>query len=169
MNIEIVQEYARDKLYGKALNKRISRIPEDYWICVMDLDAMFLYPNQPDLMYEAIETHPDTTLFTCSTNRAWGQQVSPEGDITKHIKIAHEKAKERIYKPISGVIPAFFWLFHHKVWRKHPFDDKPIISGDSFDTRWCRTLPGRKMRIEHLYIWHTYRIDKYHRDYKHLK
>lgn len=162
--------YAQDKRYGKVLNDCVSITPQDSWICIRDRDTMYLDPNSGDLLYEAIRDNPDCKFFTCSTNRVFGQPLSDNTDILNHFKKTFEKREEKSYIEVTGVVPAFFWLFHRSVWEENKFDELPIIANHmSFDARWTKRLNIKKIRIEHLYIFHFYRLNKHHREYSHLK
>ena len=166
-----VQAYASDKLYGKALNNHIQHLPDDCWVIVRDLDTLPLTSHAMKLCEQAIIDRPDVDLFTCATNRVYGQGLSRESDIIAH----HDNASrlemgDKKYLQIKGCVPAFFWLFRKSLWLDNPFDDLPIISGNnSFDARWTKDKDWVKVRICHLFIFHFYRLNKDKSDYSHLK
>ena len=161
---------ATDKLYGKALNEHIQRFPEDSWICVRDRDTAYLPGvDSGAIMQRAIEKYPGMTLFSCSTNRSWGQKMDDNPNIIDHIHKAKEMSLNESYKPIKGIVPAHFWLFPRALWVKHPFDNNPIIHrANSFDVRWTRFMNCRKIKIEHLYLFHIYRLGSDVKSFEHL-
>lgn len=161
-----------NKLYGKALNDHIKHLPDDSWIVVMDGDACFLTDDYGKVIEQAINDNPDADLMTCKTNRAWGQGFENETDIVKIRQWAVNASQKKYYRKLKTVLPAFFWLFPKKTWIKHPFDDKPILhKGSSFDARWCFQLihsNANMVMIEHLYVFHYYRLHKDIKDKSHL-
>lgn len=163
-----ITPHAKDKRYGKALNEQIACMPEDTWVVVRDRDTMYL--RSDCVLEEAITDNPGVELFTCATNRAFGQRMLTHSDILWHWKEAQRRAEKKEYTKVSGVLPAFFWMFPRTLWQRYPFDDHPIIHDrKSFDTRWCNDLGEiPKIRIEHLYVFHFYRLQKHHKDFNHL-
>lgn len=158
---------AEDKLYGKMLNEHIQCFPDDCWICVRDDDTMYLQRDRKQIMLQAIMDKPDTDLFTCRTNRLMGQGISPDPNILNHHALAQNRKKG--YVDIKGTVPAFFWLFPKRIWIERPFDEYPIVHRNrSFDSRWTGHVNWIKRRIEHLYVFHFYRLDKDPRDHSHL-
>jgi len=166
-----ITPFSETKQYGKALNEHIKCFPDDSWICVRDQDTMFLTSTSVLLLDKAIEDNPDCQLFTCATNRSYGSLMSTNADILVSCSKAQELEKQPPrYSVLQGVVPAFLWLFPKSLWKKYPFDDLPIISGQkSFDVRWTRNMNVKKLRIENLYIFHLYRLYKERSDYSHLQ
>lgn len=163
--------YARDKRYGQVLNSHISLLPEDAWICVRDRDTMYLTPDSGDIMYEAIKKYPSADLFTCSTNRGPGQKLDPETDIREHCRTAAIRALNPCYSTYGKekVFPAYWWLFPKRTWRNNRFDNEVIITEQgTFDTRWCRDVGSMRIKIEHLYIFHLFRLYKDHGNISHF-
>ena len=160
--------FAPDKLYGRAINEHIKHLPDDSWICVRDGDTMFLTSDYGHIIQQAIIDNPGCDLFSCSTNRAFGQKMSNDPNVLTHYREAINR--EKSYTKITGIVPAFFWVFNKRHWLKYPFDEHPIIHNrKSFDVRWCRDSHKWEMlRIDHLYIFHLYRLHKPRRDYSHL-
>lgn len=164
-----IQGFCSEGRYGAHLNKHISYLPDDAWICVTDLDVATLLPDAMIHVEHAIEDHPDAVLMSCVTNRLGmprftvSDEMFEEYDIRKHIKFA-QKRPERQYSEIEGIVPGFFMLFPKSTWIKHPFDDKPlIVEGDAtFDIRWSRQIEGKKILIEGLYVFHIYRLGMPH-------
>ena len=169
--IHHISPYASDKYLGRALNAHIEPLPNDAWICVRDNDTCFLTPNSGRLIEQAIIDRPDVDLFTCATNRVYGQGLSRESDIIVHHDTASRlEMGAKKYLRIKGCVPAFFWLFRKSLWLDNPFDDLPIISGNnSFDARWTKDKDWVKVRICHLFVFHFYRLNKDKSDYSHLK
>ena len=158
---------APDKHYGRVLNEYIRCFPDDAWIIIRDQDTQYLHHESTKICYEAIADNPQCDLFSCATNRAWGQGFSNDPNILNHHKLAYNRDKK--YTTIRGIVPAFFWMFPKRLWIDNPFDDYPIIhGGKSFDTRWTQGKAWNMLRIDHLYVFHFYRLHKHHRNYAHL-
>lgn len=159
--------YAKDKRYGKVLNEHIRTTPDDAWIIVRDRDTQYLTPHAGDIPLRAIADHPDADLFTCITNRIGDKRFLYKGEfnedanIRKHHRIAYELQQYPSYTEVDGIIPAFFWLFPKRVWLKNPFDEDEMFNKDgTFDIRWTSKITGKKIRIDHLYLFHDYRMYK---------
>jgi hypothetical protein len=170
-DIFYIQAYATDKHYGRALNKHIELLPDDCWIVVTDGDTCFLSPDYGQIIAQAVQDHPEASLMTCRTNRAYGQGYNPDPDMIEHYRrsVLLSKSPKR-YTPVYSVMPGFFWLFPKSTWLKKPFDDHTLIwNFDSFDTRWCRGMGGKKYLIEHLYVFHYYRLHDKEKKIDHLK
>lgn len=166
--IYYITPFANDKRYGKALNDHIKLLPDDSYVCVRDLDTLvFSGTNLEQILMQAVKDNPETDLFTCATNRAWNYQLLRETNITWHKKEAKNRSKK--YTEITGIVPAFFWFFHKTIWIERPFDNLPIIHNRrSFDVRWTQHNLWKKTRIEHLYIFHDYRLGQPVKNYSHL-
>lgn len=168
-----ITPFSPTKHYGRALNRHISLLPKDAWVVVRDMDTMPLIPEFGNQVIEAIEDNKDASLITVNTNRVWGRPMDNNPDITHHIEKAKKLAANKSYDYIGDVIPAFCWIFPRRIWADHPFDEYPILwppkAPNSFDTRWTVGLPGTKVRANHIYLWHTYRLGRNHRNYNHLK
>lgn len=159
--------YATDKHYGRALNKHIALLPDDSWIVLRDGDTMYLTHDWGEIIEQAIIDNPTAPLMTCRTNRAYGQGFDDNPDVTHHYKKAINRPKA--YTPITTIAPSFWWLFPKRTWQANPFDDHPIIyNGDSFDTRFFRKLPPGAVMIEHLYVFHYYRLHDKTNSFRHL-
>ena len=165
--IHHIQAYSKTKHYGRALNQAISYYPDNCWLIIRDFDTM-PFDGYHEILEQAIKDNPDCRFFTCWTNRAYGLPMDRETNILNHWRNAQGRKKR--YTELKGVVPAFFWMIHKSLWTERPFDDHPIIwHGKSFDARWTKHMDEKKIRIDHLYIFHFYRLNKSHGDYGHLK
>jgi len=178
--IHILTPYREDKDLGRAYNEACVLIPDGDWICLMDIDTMFLTPDAPQMMAKYVELYPQTGVFTCFTNRishlAHEQllfnQVSDNDSILHHIEIA---TKQRNLLPQStiirrGEISGYLLLFNKETWKENKFDEG--IGCLAVDTFWSRRIirMGKDIRrMDAIYLWHSYRIWKTINDKTHLK
>lgn len=178
--IHILEPYRTDKDLGKAYNDAISLIPDEDWVCVKDIDCMFLTPDAPAMMQKYVELHPNTGVFTCFCNRVsplayeqlLGGRVSEESNMLFHIEKA--QAQRSIFPKITpilrGEISGYIMLFSKKTWLENKFDEG--IGCLAVDTYWSRRIieQGKSIvRMDGIYIWHTYRLWKAINDKEHLK
>lgn len=168
MQIRVTIPFALDKNLGRVYNEEMGLIGEDDWSCFHDHDTTFLVPDSINILYEYVKRYPDTGVFTCFTNRVstlsapqlLGGRVSDNSDITDHIKMA-ERQKKFLYQvtEINRDISGFLMLISKKVWRDFQFSEDLKCLG--VDTEWNRRLRegGKKiLRMDGLYMWHSYRL-----------
>jgi GT2 family glycosyltransferase len=162
----IITPYATDKDLGRQYNQAMAMIPDSGHACLMDIDAMFLTPEQPGIIQQYVERYPDAVL-TCYTNRIsplskqlYGGKMNEDSDIKTHIKIAATLQKnERTVKVIGNPISGFLMVVPKKVWQKVPFLEGIGCLG--VDTWFSRALHKKGVPIllmESIYIFHSYRI-----------
>lgn len=173
---------AVDFRYGKQLNQHIECFPDDSWILVTDRDSAFLGDRYSQIIHQAIQDHPDCSLFTCQTNRlrekrrCYRGEISKNRDIVEEFKIARDLERKFFkdpdfikYQEIGSHVAGLMWLFPKKTWFKNKFDNHPIFyDNQSFDVRWSNKIKGQKIMIMGLYIWHYYRMHKQKSDFRHL-
>lgn len=179
MKIHILIPFATDKDLGKAYNEGCSLVPDGDWICLLDHDVMFLTPDSINIMYGYVERNPDAGLLTCYTNRI--HPISPQllcgfGDvggtnIIHHINVA-EKQKQKLYNvtPLDKNISGFLMLFSKETWKQHPFKEGAGCLG--IDTAFWQAIVGagkKILRMDGLYVWHTYRLQNGINNKDHLK
>jgi len=161
---------------GLAYNKAISNYDNDEeWIVLKDGDVMFLTPDFGNILQEAAEIAEEfgqPALLTCRTNRihqlAKAQRHEEgfgETDIMKQIDIAESfRDKEHPFKldviendvPISGML----MMFKVKTW-KSIGGFKEGIGALGVDNDFVNRLRAEGvtiLRINRLYVWHTYRL-----------
>lgn len=178
MKIHIITPFALDKDLGKAYNEACSLVPDGDWICMLDHDVMFLTPDAINIMYEYVERNPDAGLLVCSTNRihplseqCLNANVSEVTDIAHHIKIA-EQQKHFAYDTteLNKNISGFLMLFKKDTWKQHQFKEGAGCLG--VDTAFWQSLVanGKKiLRMDGLYVWHTYRLQHGIQNKDHLR
>lgn len=164
---------------GKGINDTIRILPEDSWICLRDIDTMFLLPDQPAWLERLVEASPPYDLIGASCNRLgstyqlYGDHRSEDPDIKNHITIAREAylkwglAIEDV--PPGTPLAGFFLLFRKSLWEEIPFEERSI----QFDLIFSDTLHKKQKRLgllRGLYLFHTYRLgsDKPHQAISHL-
>jgi len=174
--IHILTPYRTDKDLGKAYNDACSLVPDGDWICLMDIDCMFLTPDAPEIMQKYVEMYPETGCFTAYTNRIsplsfeqlWNKRVSEDGEIRHHIELAMNLRSNfpSVTPVLRGEISGYLMLFSKETWEKNKFDEG--IGCLAVDTFWSRRVQDIK-RMDAVYVWHTYRIWKEMNDKTHLK
>ena len=76
---------------GKGINDTISVLPEDSWICLRDIDTMFLLPEQPAWLESIVRSNPDFDVLGASCNRLgstyqlFNNERSEDPNILHHI------------------------------------------------------------------------------------
>lgn len=165
--IHFLQYYSISKNYGAAINKACSLVPkDDDWICLTDMDTMFLRPDTGEQLFDIVEKYKGKyQLIGCVTNRLaktyqlYGDSFSEERDISKHIDIANElhNKKYAIVEPLNKVVAGCFMLFPKWVWSKFLFEENTpcfdtIFSNDILDS-------GGNIGIARgIYQFHLYRM-----------
>jgi GT2 family glycosyltransferase len=178
MQVHILKPFRVDKNLGKAYNEAMQLIPENDWACLCDLDTCFLTPDAGNILHEYAFRFPDTGIFTCFTNRVstlsvkqlLNGQVSDEENMTQHIAIAEDRKKflytvSTINRDISGML----MMVSKKVWNSYQFpEDKKCLGVDTYYNRIIRGAGLQILRMNGLYIWHTYRLKNGIKDKTHL-
>lgn len=152
---------------GKGINDTIRELPEDSWICLRDIDTMFLLPEQPAWLETLVRSNPEFDVIGASCNRLgstyqlFDRVVSEDSDIRRHIeiaKIAKNLFGMELEEVPSGVpLAGFFLLFRKSLWNEIPFEERSI----QFDLIFSNTLHAQGKRLgllRGLYLFHTYRF-----------
>jgi GT2 family glycosyltransferase len=161
--------YSLEGDYGKACNQYCAIVPNDEdWIAIKDGDVMHLTPKWGHVMQNAIDTFPNTGIFTCYTNR-----VKPKKHIARlesyndpsmatHRNIAIELVLNPIpFSEFKRVISGHFMLFKKSTWNKvGGFKEGKILGVDN-NFSWRVLMHGMKIRnINTMYVMHYYRFNE---------
>ena len=170
MKVYIRTPFSLDKRLGKAYNEAFAGVPDDDWVCLLDHDAMFLTPDAVTILHAYVHAYPKAGLFTCLTNRihplAVDQlldgEVSDVTDIRHHIRIAEKMSTIGAkITPINHVISGFLMMVSKKTWLRFPFNEELQCLGvDNEFSQRILDAGMRILRMDALYIWHTYRLSK---------
>ena len=178
MRVWIRTPFSLDKNLGKAYNEEMALIPEGDSACFIDGDVMFLTPNFGEILNKYQEFNPNAVL-TCYTNRihqlAKGQFRNDiiSTDIRDHMKIEQGYSTvTRMEGPVSG----FLLVVPKHVWNAHKFSEKNTYNPDQpnllgVDNEWTNRIRAHGvplLRMDGLYVWHTYRILSDGKDKSHL-
>lgn len=173
----ILKPYRQDKDLGAAYNRAMEMIPDGGHACLMDIDAMFLTPQQPAIIEQYVEKYPEAVL-TCYTNRIsplsrqlFNGHLNSNPDIKTHIGCAATlQTKPMKVRMIGNAISGFLMIVPKSVWKKVPFVEGIGCLG--VDTQFSRELHKRQIPIllmETIYVFHTYRIMDGVSNKEHLK
>lgn len=152
------------------------------YVCIKDIDAMFLHPSQPQRIIDYIQAYPEAGIFTCYTNRV--STLSPQllngrmSDITD-IKHWVKEAAWIIDKPIKVKtvpdyqdISGFCMVISKQTWNKVKFPEYLDRGGCiGVDTYFRRAILKAGLPVyimETIIMWHTYRLGKAITDKSHL-
>lgn len=152
---------------GKGINDTIRELPEDSWICLRDIDTMFLLPEQPAWLESLVRSDPQFDVIGASCNRLgstyqlFDRVISEDSDIRRHVEIA-KIAKNLFGMDIEEVpqdvpLAGFFLLFRKSLWNEIPFEERSI----QFDLIFSKILHEKQKRLGLLrgvYLFHTYRL-----------
>lgn len=173
--IHYLTPYRSDKNLGKAYNDAMRLIPDGDTAVLMDIDVMFLLPEQPSMIEWHVLSRPDAVL-TCYTNRISDKSpqlykgiTNPVADIREHIDIAERVARNKTIMPVSRCISGFLMVVPKSVWQRVPFPETGKCL--AVDTVWSRQVLAKGIHIglmTDIYVWHTYRLRHGIADKKHL-
>ncbi len=171
--------YRSDKNLGKAYNDAFEMVGDDDWICLRDIDTMFLTPSGPLIIEMYVKQFPDAGILTCFTNRVGNRLQMVHGamsnvrDIAFHIgraeAIQEPAIKQlkvtKLNSPISGML----MVISKRTWQDIPFMEGIGCLG--VDTEFSNQVykSGKKILLMNaLYVWHTYRLMQGAQNKKHL-
>lgn len=170
--------YSTEKNLGKAYNQEMSMIPDGDAACFIDGDVMFLTPDYGTIITKYYIQNPNSVL-TCWTNRihqlAKGQFKNDiiSSNIKDHLTIKQGvTTTTRLEGPVSG----FLLVVPKSVWKEHKFSeenkynpDQPNLLGvDNEWTNRIRSVGVPLLRMDGVYVWHTYRLLSDGKDKSHL-
>lgn len=179
--------YSTEKNLGKAYNDAIAGLTDDSHVCLRDGDTCWLTPDYGVHLAKYIELHPNAVL-TCWTNRInekaeqqakhevsyhdssrWcNEQVRDVPDMSLHLQVA-ETYKKHLYQttPLHGFVSGFCLVFPKSLWQQHKFAEKQVyedrgphnlLGVDNDWTNRVRAAGVPVLRMDGIYIWHTYRL-----------
>jgi GT2 family glycosyltransferase len=177
MKVNIMTPYAQDKNLGKAYNEAMRQIDDHDWACLIDYDVMFLTSDAGKILHDYALRFPDAGMLTCYTNRIHpsspqllGRKLSEDDQVSAHIQTA-ERMRAFLYKAteLRGNVSGFLMLIKKSVWRHVQFTEELKCLG--VDTDYWKRLKAAGysiLRMDGLYVFHTYRIRTGIYDKKHL-
>lgn len=92
--------FRADKDLGRAYNEAFRLIGDDDWICLRDIDTLFLTHDAPNIIEEYVKdfAHQPIGILTCYTNRIGckdqllnGERSSDNADIKHHLNLAEKQ------------------------------------------------------------------------------
>jgi len=175
--IHIMKPFRTDKNLGLAYNTALALIPNGDWAVLCDLDTCFLTPDAGSILNEYALRFPDAGLFTCITNRVhplaveqlYAGRVSENFDMKHHREIA-ENQKRHLYNatPINHPISGYLMMIKKEVWNEIKFvEGHGCLGVDNFFSAAILAMGLKILRMDGLYIWHSYRMNNV-RDKSHL-
>lgn len=180
MNVHFITPYSSAKDLGRAYNESMTLIPDGDTACIRDIDTLFLTPDQPAIIEQYAREYPDAVL-TCFLNRCsplsrpqlLGETVSEETDIRQHIRLAENQAERhritRSVKEIDRDISGTLMVVPKSVWYKVPFPETGKCLGvDTEAGRKWRKAGIKILRMDAIYLFHTYRLANGIHDKQHL-
>lgn len=160
--------WSNEKDLGAAYNEYMRLIPDGDVACIRDLDTMFLTPDAGDIVQKAAEQNP-LSVLVCFTNRIHpsakaqlaADSLFDNTDIMKHINYAHDirHFPDNKTTDVAGPLSGFLMIVPKAIWNICPFAEGVGLLG--VDTYFFKNLQRKGItikRINHLYIFHTYRL-----------
>lgn len=178
MKVHIIKPYSIEKNLGKAYNEAMAMIPDGDWACLMDYDTMFLTPDCGQILSEYVVKYPSAGMFTCFTNRIHPLSqcqlldgvISDNVCVDYHIERAYNQ-KRKLFQvsPIDHPISGFLMMISKQTWNDCKFSESGKCLGVDNDFS-ANILERSKniLRMDGLYVWHTYRLMNGIKDKTHL-
>ena len=165
--------YSTDKNLGRAYNEVMALVGDDDHVCFRDGDTCWLTPDYGVHVAEYVRLHPKAIL-TCWTNRindkAEQQAIGnrDHSDMKDMIKLALD-FQQHLYHvtPLHGFVSGFCMIIPKSVWNIHKFADAQVyedrgphnlLGVDNDFTNRVRAAGVPVLRMDGIYIWHTYRL-----------
>lgn len=168
--------YDVDKNLGKAYNETFQKYDDEDWLIIKDHDVLILLPETIKHIHEYIKLYPGTGIFTCFTNRIANSEqllngkVNEDDSIRIHIGLALKQLSQlykitELKKPVSGML----MVIKKEVWNEVKFAENALCLGVDNDYHLRMIATGRKiLRMDGIYVWHTYRLINGIKDKRHL-
>lgn len=176
MKIHFIHPFSLEKHYGKEINETFALIPDEDWLCILDWDCMLLSHQQAGIIYQYAQNNPDAGMLVAISNRSGSHgQRGKDGISTNYnSKYHHELASDLIKRmptvtELDDNISGFLMLVSKKTWNEVKFSDELNIL--HVDRDYARRLiaAGKKiLRMNSVYVWHSYRLWNNGRDKSHL-
>lgn len=167
MHINFISPFSMDKKYGTELNRCISLLPKEDWVCVMDWDCMLLSHFQVPKMYDYIAQYPEVDLFLARSNRSGSHCQRYNGRVSEKdgMKGWHLEAENLLKWDNSitlnsdGKISGYLMLFSVKTWENCMFsNDLDILHVDRDFARKILERNGVVAIMNKILVWHSYRL-----------
>ncbi len=172
MIIHYLTPYDSKKDLGRAYNNAFRSlddgwVAEDDWLCLRDIDTLFLTPDAPNIIESYVKKHPDAGILTCYTNRIspaspmqlLNGKFSEDRDILTHIKIAEYQKKVKTSTEINTPISGMLMVISMKTWSEFKFKEGGKCLGvDNIYSQQILDAGLKIIRMDSLYIFHTYRM-----------
>lgn len=175
--------YRQDRNLGRAYNEAFELIQDDDWLIITDYDVLLLLPDQISHIHEYISRYPDVGMFVCWGNRTYHsnaqlfggpvpipERVSKDDYIINQIQKAKECYKD-LYKvtEVKQNISGFLMAIPKRTWNEIKFtEDLKCLGVDTLFSQKMLQAGKKIYRMDGIYIWHSYRIDKSITDKAHL-
>ena len=170
----IIIPFSFEKDLGKEYNRAMAADPDDYTI-IMDVDAIFLLPSTPKLIDDYVKKFPMGAVYTGYASRSHKSSAAHwprmnTGNFLEAINIAeHRQAQPMAVTQITRNLTGFFMVIKKETWLRHKFNEGEGIL--DIDTKYWRKLIAANeliLRMETVFIWHTYRLKQGIGDKSHL-
>lgn len=157
-----------DKNIGKSYNELMSMVKSEDWVCFLDGDAVHTSHFFGKRIEEVIQTNPEYSLFTCTTNRVNCQyQIAPNVDIKTNDQEYHRNFGDTLWESygnqvmdvthnmeLSGVLI----VIKKSVWEKvGGFKEDKMLTIDNDIHRKIRVSGGLVGLMRGIYVQHWYR------------
>lgn len=180
MALRRFSSYRVDKNLGKAYNSDMSLLADDDWAILTDWDILFLLPETIAHIQGYIDRFPGTGIFTCYASRThhintglqmFESGIDPSDSILHHIKIA-KKQTAKLYEvtPINRFISGFLMVISKATWDKIKFvEDLKCLHVDNIYSNRIIEAGLPILRMDGVYVYHIYRLDKDIKNTDHLQ
>lgn len=176
--IHFVTPYREDRNLGKGYNEAMQLIGEDDWLCITDYDVLFLLPDTIKNIMQYPLKFPDGDVFVCYANRThisnaqlFEGKINDCDQISKHIEIAKRIQEEGIsVTKIEQNISGFLMLISKKTWHEIKFtEDLKCLGVDTWFSKCLLQAKKTIYRMNNIYVFHIYRLDKGINNKSHLE
>lgn len=190
--------YSTEKNIGKAYNETMALLGDNDHACFRDGDTMWLTPDYGVHLAEYVRLYPNAVLTCWTNrinekaeqqfNYAYRRTLNPLSvcggalrdciDITIHLEVAKNQLGE-LYKvtPLHGFVSGFCMVVPKSVWNGHKFAEKQpyedrgphaLLGIDNDYTNRIRAAGIQVLRMDGIFMWHTYRLLTGDHDKSHL-
>jgi GT2 family glycosyltransferase len=168
MKVHFIIPYSNEKNLGKAYNDAMRLIPDGDHACFLDYDVLMLTPDAAFHIHEYARRYPDALLTSFASRihltspQLYGGELCENADLRHHLGLA-EKMKKNLYQvtPITKNFSGFLMVLPKSLWYRYPFSEDGQCLGVDTDY-WKRLIAGgdKILRMDGIYVWHTYRLLK---------